>query len=223
VPAWRERGLEPVGWFHNPNIQPAAEVERRLESLRRYGRAAGLELLVDERPRASVSWDAWLSGLADASPEERCATCLGLRLEAAAAAAARLGFARFSTSLSVSPWQRHDLIRAAGEAGAAAHAVDFVYLDLRESYRESYAESRRLELYRQPYCGCAASKWEAWQARAARRRARAGVVGAAPPGDGYSAPAGEGPPSHASTGEDSASRGAPGERETSRGAPGEGS
>ena len=180
MPAWRKRGLEPVGWFHNPNIQPAVESERRLESLRRFGRAAGLELVVEEQPGASASWDAWLSGLAEASPEERCAACLGLRLDAAAAAAARLGFARFSTTLSVSPGQRHDLIRAAGEAGGAAHAVDFVYLDLREAYPESYAESRRLDLYRQPYCGCAASKWESWHERAARRRARAAVVAGEP-------------------------------------------
>ena len=42
VPAWRERGLEPLAWFHNPNIQPAAELERRLESMRRFSRAASL-------------------------------------------------------------------------------------------------------------------------------------------------------------------------------------
>ena len=51
VPAWRERGVEPLAWFHNPNIQPAAELERRLESMRRYGRAAGLELVVEPAVR----------------------------------------------------------------------------------------------------------------------------------------------------------------------------
>jgi len=211
-----------VGWFHNPNIQPTAEVERRLESLRRYGRAAGLELVVEERPRASAPWDAWLSGLAEAGPEERCAACLGLRLDAAAAAAARLGFARFSTTLSVSPWQHHDLLRAAGEAGAAAHAVDFVYLDLREAYPESYAESRRLDLYRQPYCGCAASKWESWHERAGRRRARSALVAAGSSGDGRCAPVGEGMSSQGSHGRGETSRGAAGDGETSPGASGEG-
>lgn len=222
MPAWRERGLEPAGWFHNPNIQPAAEAERRLESLRRYGRAAGLELVVEDRSPASASWDAWLSGLAEASPEERCPVCLGLRLDAAAAAAARLGFARFSTTLSVSPWQRHDLIRAAGEAAAAAHAVAFVYLDLREVYRESYTESRRLDLYRQPYCGCAASKWESWHQRAARRRARAAVVAAGQSADGRLEPPEDDQRSHGSRGEGQTSRGSRGKGQTSRGAPAEG-
>ncbi len=179
VPAWRERGVEPLAWFFNPNIQPAAEQERRLESMRRYGRAAGLEVVVEDRaaPAAqsaqsapAAQWREWAATLAGAPADARCAVCLGLRLQAAAAAAAARGVRRFSTTLSVSPYQRHDLIQSAGAAAAAAHGVSFVYLDLRERYRESYAECRRLDLYRQPYCGCAASKWEAWQQRRARRR-----------------------------------------------------
>ncbi len=172
VPAWRDRGVEPVAWFHNPNIQPAAELERRTESMRRFSRAAGVELLEDCERASAAGWREWEASLAAAVPDERCAACLGLRLGAAAAAAARLGVPRFSTTLSVSPYQRHDLIEAAGDAAAAEHGVTFVYLDLRDSFRQSYAESRRFDLYRQPYCGCAASKWEAWQQRAARKRTR---------------------------------------------------
>jgi len=170
VPAWRERGVEPVAWFHNPNIQPGAELERRAESMQRFARASGLGLEMGDVSADDPDWRHWASLLETATPDTRCAACLGLRLRAAAAAAARLGMPRFSTTLSVSPYQRHDLIAAAGGAAAAEHGVTFVYLDLRESFRQSHAESRRLDLYRQPYCGCVASKWEAWQERAARRR-----------------------------------------------------
>jgi predicted adenine nucleotide alpha hydrolase (AANH) superfamily ATPase len=169
VPAWRERGVEPVGWFENPNIQPAAELERRRESMRRFSRAAGLEL-VDSGGEGAPEWTVWRESLAAAAPGSRCAQCLGLRLDAAARAARALGFSRFSTTLTVSPYQRHDLIVAAGEAAADDHGVDFVYLDSRDRFSDSYAESRRLELYRQAYCGCVASKWEAWHERRARRR-----------------------------------------------------
>ena len=172
VPAWRARGLEPLAWFRNPNIQPAVEAERRLASMRRFARAAGVELVVAERGGSAGAWLQWSARLAEAAPEKRCAACLGLRLHDAAEAAAELGLRRFSTTLTVSPYQRHDLIIAAGEAAAATHDVDFVYFDLRDSFRESYAESRRLGLYRQPYCGCAASKWEAWEQRRARKQAR---------------------------------------------------
>jgi predicted adenine nucleotide alpha hydrolase (AANH) superfamily ATPase len=171
VPAWRERGVEPVAWFHNPNIQPAAELARRTESMRRFSRVADLELVVEAQPGQTAAWREWVDGLAAASPEARCSACLQLRLGEAAQAAATLGVPRFSTTLSVSPFQRHDLIRAAGERAAAITGVDFVYLDLRDSFRRSYTESRRLGLYRQPYCGCAASKWEAWHGRQARKRA----------------------------------------------------
>jgi epoxyqueuosine reductase len=173
VPAWRERGVEPVAWFENPNIQPAAELERRRESMRRYGRAAGLELIEQTSGGDAPEWRTWRDGLAAATSDERCSVCLHLRLDAAGAAARDLGFSRFSTTLTVSPYQRHDLIVAAGEDAADAHGVDFVYLDARDRFRDSYGECRRLELYRQPYCGCAASKWEAWHERRMRVRRNA--------------------------------------------------
>ena len=184
VPAWRERGVEPLAWFFNPNIQPAAEQERRLETMRRYGRAAGLEVVVEDRAARRPA----LRRLSRLSRRRRRSGASGPRRWPArwprrAAGCASgcawrrprqrprpAGVRRFSTTLSVSPYQRHDLIQSAGAAAAAAHGVSFVYLDLRERYRESYAECRRLDLYRQPYCGCAASKWEAWQQRRARRR-----------------------------------------------------
>ena len=171
IPAWRERGVEPVAWFHNPNIQPAPELGRRLESMRRFSRATGVELVVEQQTGQAAAWREWLGALGAASPDERCAACLELRLGEAAEAAATLGVPRFSTTLSVSPYQRHDLICAAGERAAAATGVDFVYFDLRERFHQSYAESRRLDLYRQPYCGCVASKWEAWRGRRERKGA----------------------------------------------------
>ncbi len=133
VPAWRERAVEPVVWFQNPNIQPAAELERRLESMRRYGRAAGLDLVVEPEVLLGEAWGRWaIEEERSATPEERCAACLGLRLRGAAAAAARLGIRRFATTLTVSPYQRHDLIARAGEEAAEEHGVTFAYLDLRD-------------------------------------------------------------------------------------------
>lgn len=172
VPAWRAAGVEPRLWFRNPNLQPAVEHERRRASLVRYADAAAVALVPAPEAAPGAPWRTWAASLGASSLETRCATCLRLRLDEAAAAARAAGAERFSTTLSVSPWQRHDLIRAAGSEASARHGVDFVYLDLRERYRESYAASRQLGLYRQKYCGCAASKWEAWAERRARRAAR---------------------------------------------------
>jgi predicted adenine nucleotide alpha hydrolase (AANH) superfamily ATPase len=169
VPAWRAEGLEPRLWFWNPNVQPAVEHERRRASLLHFARAEEVALAVAPEIAPGGAWRAWAASLVATPPEARCAECLRLRLDATAAAAAAAGARRFSTTLSVSPYQRHDLIRAGGEGAAAAHGVEFVYLDGRSRFRDSYAESRRLGLYRQSYCGCAASKWEAWAERQARR------------------------------------------------------
>lgn len=174
VPAWRSEGVEPRLWFWNPNLQPTVEHARRRAGLERYAAAEDVMVVEGQEAAPQAEWRAWAASLSATPPEARCTTCLRLRLAAAAAAAAAAGAARFSTTLSVSPYQRHDLICAAGEAAADEQGVDFVYLDLRARFRESYAESRRLGLYRQKYCGCAASKWEAWHDRRDRRSAARG-------------------------------------------------
>ena len=150
-----------------PDASEAAQLAVRAQHIKRW------TVPRDSYAMTKEGYLAWRTGLAHAGPDERCVACLGLRLDAAGAAARELGFARFSTTLTVSPYQRHDIIVAAGETAADRHGVDFIYVDARDRFRTSYAESRRLGLYRQPYCGCAASKWEAWHARRSRRARRA--------------------------------------------------
>jgi epoxyqueuosine reductase len=174
TPYFRAEGFEPLAFFANPNIQPPDEHDRRLQAMRDYAAAAGLELVVDGGAGV-VEWTAGpgrpdaLSAPGLPDPRERCRACLEVRLGEAAYAAAARGLERFSTSLSVSPWQHHDLIARAGLAAAEAAGVEFVYADLRRFYPRSIDESRRLGLYRQRYCGCDAGRWEVWHERRARR------------------------------------------------------
>ncbi len=176
VPHFRAEGLEPLAFFANPNIQPPEEHERRLQTMRRYAEAAGLDLVVDLQ--AGVA--EWAAGPGRAAalpgpaaghtdPRERCRQCLDVRLAEAAHAAAARRLELFSTSLTVSPWQHHDLIARAGLAAAEAAGVEFVYADLRRWYPRSIDESRRLGLYRQRSCGCVVGKWQDWHERRARR------------------------------------------------------
>jgi epoxyqueuosine reductase len=165
VPAWRAEGLEPLAFFCNPNIQPAAEYDRRLVGARAMADALDVQLQVAELQAAAAHprlAGACLSAKAPQAPE-RCRTCIGARLQVAAARCAELGLPRFSTTLSISPYQAHDLIRETGEEAADHFGVEFLYADQRRHYARSREESRRLGLYRQPYCGCVASKWEAWR------------------------------------------------------------
>jgi len=172
VPALRERGFEPVALFTNPNIQPLGELARRQEALRQYAAGAALDLVVQPEPGFDV-WMRELGAAVDGSADERCRLCLRLRLSSAARTAAERDLRLFSTTLSVSPYQRHDLIAVEGRRAGREMGVEFLYVDLRDRYRESIEASRQLGLYRQRYCGCVPSMWEAWNDRLSQRR-RAG-------------------------------------------------
>jgi predicted adenine nucleotide alpha hydrolase (AANH) superfamily ATPase len=83
-----------------------------------------------------------------------------MRLERTAARAAEGGFDGFSTSLLISPYQRHDAIRRLGEEAAAKFGVNFLYRDFRPLFRKGQAQARDLGLYMQKYCGCTFSLHE---------------------------------------------------------------
>ncbi len=107
----REEGHEVEGFFFNPNIHPWREHQRRARTMAQYAGMVGLPLTADE------SWDvrAFLeAALAAPSPAERCRACYRLRLTSTAREARARGFDAFTTTLLVSPFQRHGLVAAAG-------------------------------------------------------------------------------------------------------------
>lgn len=149
----KEQGHELTGFFYNPNIHPFKEFTRRLDTSREFAAKAGLELVVDD----SYALEDFLAG-ALAAGAERCRACYDLRLARAAGYAKEHGFDCFSTTLLVSPYQKHEAIKAAGETAAADAGVPFLYTDFRPGWPEGVRLSKELELYRQPYCGCVFSE-----------------------------------------------------------------
>jgi hypothetical protein len=83
-----------------------------------------------------------------------------MRLYAAAELARKLGADAFTTTLLISPYQNHELLRRVADQAAEAAGVPFAYYDFRPGYRESVRLSREMGLYRQPYCGCIFSEEE---------------------------------------------------------------
>jgi len=92
--------------------------------------------------------------------EERCQYCFRLRLLQTAETALERGFNAFTTTLLISPHQKHELILEIGSALAKEKAIDFLYVDLRKRYSDSRRLTKPLGLYRQQYCGCIWSEWE---------------------------------------------------------------
>lgn len=149
----REEGWELVGYFYNPNIHPYKEFSRRLETSREFAAKVGLDLVVDD----SYTLEDFLTRALSAEGG-RCQACYELRLRQAARYAKTHGFDCFSTTLLVSPYQQHEVIRSVAEAVAADEGVPFEYVDFRPGWQAGVAISKDMELYRQPYCGCVFSE-----------------------------------------------------------------
>lgn len=137
-----------IAWFYNPNIHPAVEHKRRRDTFFELAAKLGIEALAESESEPE-DWTGWSGSKAD-----RCAMCYRRRLGAAAAKTAELGFAGFTTTLLISPWQNHAAIIEIGEAVAREHGVKFLYRDFRPFYREGQRLAREDGLYRQKYCGC---------------------------------------------------------------------
>jgi predicted adenine nucleotide alpha hydrolase (AANH) superfamily ATPase len=151
----RKAGIEPLGYFYNPNIHPYQEFKKRLTTLQNYAQAVDLEVHYNR----NYDFEEFLRSVAF-HEKERCQYCYKLRLEMAAAAAKELGCTHLSSTLLVSPYQKHDLIQETGERMAQKYGLEFYYQDWRGGFRHGQELARELELYRQPYCGCIYSEAE---------------------------------------------------------------
>lgn len=152
---WRRQGYEVSGYWYNPNIHPHAEHRNRLESMKTLAQEINLPLIIEER-YDFIEYFRRVAG----HEEERCRHCFELRLLKTAETTHRTGFDAFTTTLLISPHQKHDVLKEIGEKVARETGVEFLYADLRKRYSDSRHITKPLELYRQQYCGCLYSEWE---------------------------------------------------------------
>ncbi len=151
----RHQGFQVTGFWYNPNVHPYTEHQKRRESLEGYSALVRLPMIWWEEYEMPRFFRAVVGREAD-----RCQLCYRLRLGKAAEVAARRGFELFSTTLLVSPYQKHELLRQVGEAVAVEQGIRFYYQDFRVGWPERGRLTREHNLYRQQYCGCVYSEWE---------------------------------------------------------------
>lgn len=143
-----KEGYELQGFFYNPNIHPIEEHVKRRENVEKFSGIANIPVLYNEEFR-QTEWEA-MAPMGDA----RCHRCYSLRMEKTAKYASENGYDSFTTTLLVSPYQKHELIRELGEFYAAQYGVTFIYRDFRQGFRQGQQMAREMGLYRQKYCGC---------------------------------------------------------------------
>ena len=155
VEYWREQGYEVSALWYNPNIHPYTEHQHRLEGVEALATEMNLPMI------AAEGYDMMEYFRRVAGHEsERCRYCFELRLAKTAETACRNGFSAFTTTLLISPQQKHDIIQETGHRLAEEKGIEFLYADLRKRYSDSRHLTKPLNLHRQQYCGCVYSEWE---------------------------------------------------------------
>ena len=155
VDYWRQQGYEVTALWYNPNIHPYMEHQRRLEAMKSLAQKVNLPLIVTDGYDI-IDYFRQVAG----HETERCQYCFRLRLSKTAETAHQMGFNAFTTTLLISPHQKHDLLREIGSELAKEQGVEFLYADLRKRYSDSRRMTKSLDLHRQQYCGCVYSEWE---------------------------------------------------------------
>jgi predicted adenine nucleotide alpha hydrolase (AANH) superfamily ATPase len=151
----RNEGADVKGYFYNPNIHPYTEFLKRLTTLENFARICLLPLTIDKE----YDLERFLGGALEKG-KDRCLFCYRIRLSKAFQAAADAGVDGVTTTLLYSKHQRHDQIKAMGEELALQTGMPFIYRDFRVGWKEGIEQSKALNMYRQPYCGCIFSEHE---------------------------------------------------------------
>lgn len=157
-----QEGIELTGFWYNPNIHPFTEYKKRLDSLKSLAQKKNFKIIYKDSYDLEEYFKKVLSNWFDdgESLENRCQYCYEMRLSLTAFEAKKQGFENFSTTLLVSPYQKHNLLKEIGEKVGKALGMNFYYRDFRPGYYEGRKMAKESNLYLQKYCGCIFSEKE---------------------------------------------------------------
>jgi predicted adenine nucleotide alpha hydrolase (AANH) superfamily ATPase len=154
-----KKDYEVFGFFYNPNIHPKEEYELRLKETKKV--AAVLDVEIIEGPYDDSRWHKMTAKFKN-EPEKgrRCDVCYALRLAMTAERGAELGFDKFATVMSLSPWKKADVLNRVGNMFGRRFHIAYLEANFKkkDGFKKSVELSDRHDLYRQDYCGCLFSK-----------------------------------------------------------------
>ncbi len=149
-----EEGHDVTGLFYNPNIHPYTEFKNRMKSLEKYAEIKSAKVVY----RNDYDIETYLRGALES--KDRCRFCYSIRLKETARTAKNYEFDAFTTTLLISPYQKHDMLSEVGKEVAEEFGIEFYYKDWRIGYKKSRELARGFGLYMQKYCGCIFSEKE---------------------------------------------------------------
>ena len=166
IDALHQEGIAVTGFWFNPNIHPYTEYQARKRTLEDYSREIGMKLIIG----GSYDLRTFICSVAG-NIDGRCAYCYRMRMEETARYAAENGYDSFTTSLLVSPYQKHDAIAAIARQMGEQYGVEFLYRDFRPLFQAGQEFARAHGFYMQKYCGCIFSEED--RSMAAKRKKKA--------------------------------------------------
>ena len=146
----RKEGIEPTVYWYNPNIHPYKEYEARRDCLKEYTKSVNVNAIFEEDYGLKEFCKNVIDDLGN-----RCVNyCYRVRLEKTVQFAKQNGYDTFTSTLFVSPYQKHEELKKVCEELAERYNIKFLYIDFRVGFREGQTKARELGLYMQKYCGC---------------------------------------------------------------------
>ena len=142
-------------FWHNPNIYPVDEHQRRLADVKKLAKLYKLDLIVSNDD--FKKWFVLTKGLEE-EPErgKRCEVCFKMRLEKTAQFANKNGFDYWGTTLSAGPQKDAQVINSIGALLTEKYDLQFYSADFKkkDGFKKSVILGKKYNFYRQNYCGC---------------------------------------------------------------------
>lgn len=145
-------------FYNNPNTYPESEYILRAQQ---FAKLCDLPLIACE-----YNHNQFLEHIKgyeqDVEGGTRCQKCIALRLNNSFEYAKLNNYDYVTTTLSISPHKDADFINTCGKELETKYNVNYLYADFKKEngYLNSINESKRLDLYRQDYCGCEFSMYK---------------------------------------------------------------
>lgn len=149
-------------YYYNPNMDTLTEYEKRLDALKSYvvqynqENNANIKLIAE--PYNHEEFASKVIGYENA-PEggARCNICFAIRLDKTFKHAKDYGFEIVASTLSVSPHKDFQKINEIGCGLADKYNIEYLPSNFKKNngYLHSIQNSKKYNLYRQTYCGCA--------------------------------------------------------------------
>ena len=157
-------------YFYNPNIHPASEYQKRLESIKRFVQTfpSAVQNKIKFIEEYYEPEDYFAATKVREEPElqtepergERCRRCYEFRMKKSWEYAEKNGIDYFTTTISISPCKDAKKINDIGLALKSETKLQYLVGDFKKKngFLRSLQLSKEYDLYRQTYCGCVYSK-----------------------------------------------------------------